>query len=554
MFYMPTAHLLPAPLHSATAPEMPPRPPRTLYYNGALTVEATLTGNYVYYDAENDVQGASTFHWYTGTDSTCAGKTPINGVTSQTYTTQTGDAGKFICFGVTPVAVSGTSPGAEVIWAPDVAIGADAMPTVSEVSISGTMSVGQTLTGMYLYNDAEGHPQGTSIFRWYTGTDAVCTGKILIDGATAKTYVLTAAEQGKFVCFGVTPVATAGTSPGAEVIAASLSAVDTQLYTSSPVPGTLLEMTTAKPADTTKTLMVSNTGTGTLSITGITFGGTDAAKFSVSPNTFPVSITAGGNRVFTITGNGSAAGIFTASMAVAHNAAGSPAKYTLSSVISDCYVPSYDTYAPPANQAPVADKLSVCTDGSNPVSVTLTGSDADAPNWFLLLLKPLTYSVVTQPKNGTLTGTAPNLIYTPNAGFTGTDSFTYRAYDGTAYSEPATASVATTAGGCFCVSDSFDMNISCAEFQGVRYGFTLNHLKPADDPSGLYWKLNTAALRNASQSAGNCISIGNDFKLNIPCARFQGTEYGFTMDYSKPAGSDPFGLYWKMDLGTLKTR
>jgi len=74
MFYMPTAHLLPAPLHSATAPEMPPRPPRTLYYNGALTVEATLTGNYVYYDAENDVQGASTFHWYTGTDSTCAEK------------------------------------------------------------------------------------------------------------------------------------------------------------------------------------------------------------------------------------------------------------------------------------------------------------------------------------------------------------------------------------------------------------------------------------------------------------------------------------------------
>jgi len=60
------------------------------------------------------------------------------------------------------------------------------------------------------------------------------------------------------------------------------------------------------------------------------------------------------------------------------------------------------------------------------------------------------------------------------------------------------------------------MNISCAEFQGVRYGFKLNHLKPADDPAGLYRKMNTSALRNAPQSAGNCISIGNDFRLNIP--------------------------------------
>ncbi|MEZ6112425.1 MAG: Ig-like domain-containing protein [Pirellulaceae bacterium] len=37
-----------------------------------------------------------------------------------------------------------------------------------------------------------------------------------------------------------------------------------------------------------------------------------------------------------------------------------------------------------------------------------------------------TFTVLTQPANGTLTSTAPNLTYTPNANHTGPDSFTFR--------------------------------------------------------------------------------------------------------------------------------
>ena len=43
--------------------------------------------------------------------------------------------------------------------------------------------------------------------------------------------------------------------------------------------------------------------------------------------------------------------------------------------------------------------------------------------------EPLSYSY-TQPAHGTLSGTAPNLIYTPQAGYVGADSFTYQANDG----------------------------------------------------------------------------------------------------------------------------
>ncbi|MDA0183943.1 Ig-like domain-containing protein [Solirubrobacter phytolaccae] len=55
---------------------------------------------------------------------------------------------------------------------------------------------------------------------------------------------------------------------------------------------------------------------------------------------------------------------------------------------------------------------------------------------------PLTYSIVSQPANGTLTVEGKTVRYTPNAGFTGTDSFTYTANDGAASSAPASASVA----------------------------------------------------------------------------------------------------------------
>jgi hypothetical protein len=54
----------------------------------------------------------------------------------------------------------------------------------------------------------------------------------------------------------------------------------------------------------------------------------------------------------------------------------------------------------------------------------------------------LTFSVVDAPQHGTLTGTAPHLVYTPGADFNGTDTFAYRADDGPLESSPATVTIA----------------------------------------------------------------------------------------------------------------
>jgi len=87
----------------------------------------------------------------------------------------------------------------------------------------------------------------------------------------------------------------------------------------------------------------------------------------------------------------------------------------------------------PVNDAPVAYPQSVSTRQTMPVMVTLSGSDIDGDN--------LTYLVVIPPDHGTLSGTAPNLIYTPEPGYAGLDSFSFIANDGELDSVAAEVSI-----------------------------------------------------------------------------------------------------------------
>ena len=75
----------------------------------------------------------------------------------------------------------------------------------------------------------------------------------------------------------------------------------------------------------------------------------------------------------------------------------------------------------------------VKTSEDTPVSITLTASDADGD--------ALTFGVVDLPSHGDLSGVAPDLTYTPDAGYNGQDSFTFSANDGTVDSNIATVSI-----------------------------------------------------------------------------------------------------------------
>jgi hypothetical protein len=91
----------------------------------------------------------------------------------------------------------------------------------------------------------------------------------------------------------------------------------------------------------------------------------------------------------------------------------------------------------PVNDAPVANAQSVTTAEDTAKAITLTGSDPEGSN--------LTYAVVSNPAHGTLSGTAPNVTYTPDANYNGADSFTFQASDGKTNSNVATVSITVTA-------------------------------------------------------------------------------------------------------------
>ena len=85
------------------------------------------------------------------------------------------------------------------------------------------------------------------------------------------------------------------------------------------------------------------------------------------------------------------------------------------------------------NDAPVAVNDSYTTDEDTPLTWPapgVLGNDTDVDG------DPLTAVLVTGPTHGTLTLNADgSFTYTPAANYNGTDSFTYRANDGTAQLE-----------------------------------------------------------------------------------------------------------------------
>ena len=88
---------------------------------------------------------------------------------------------------------------------------------------------------------------------------------------------------------------------------------------------------------------------------------------------------------------------------------------------------------PPVNNAPVANAQAVSLPQDTSVSILLTGSDADGD--------ALSFDFVAQPANGSLTGTPPNLVYTPDANYIGPDSFAFTVSDAEATSGVATVSI-----------------------------------------------------------------------------------------------------------------
>ncbi len=87
----------------------------------------------------------------------------------------------------------------------------------------------------------------------------------------------------------------------------------------------------------------------------------------------------------------------------------------------------------PANDQPVASPQSISTTKNVSLPITISGIDPDGD--------PLTYSIVSSPIHGSLSGSPPNMVYTPNSGVTGADFFFFKANDGVLDSLAARVSI-----------------------------------------------------------------------------------------------------------------
>src|SRR5262249_61651573 len=116
--------------------------------------------------------------------------------------------------------------------------------------------------------------------------------------------------------------------------------------------------------------------------------------------------------------------------------------------------------------APTARCQGVTTPEATPSAITLSGS---APGG-----RPLNYAVVNGPSRGGLSGSAPNLVYTPSPNFNGVDSFTFKASNGSAESQLATVFIAVSP-----VNDAPELIAPGP--QAVKAGETLNLVVTARD-------------------------------------------------------------------------
>ena len=220
---------------------------------------------------------------------------------------------------------------------------------------------------------------------------------------------------------------------------------------------------------------------------------------------------------------------------------------TNGSIVSDTFVLMVNVTVSP----PVAYPVSASTAQDVAVPVTLFADDP--------LAEAITgWTVDLAPSNGALSGTAPNLTYTPDAGYTGRDSFTYYATDASGYnSNLAIVTLIINGNADFIVADPLALAVGeatvYAEIQALGFMVTL---VDDDDVAGgiLYTAIDAEAvdLLLISSSTASA-TVGNTFRnITTPVMTWERFLYDTTAGGFGMTGTTGTGLLGDDD-GTVFT-
>jgi hypothetical protein len=167
----------------------------------------TVWASYVYNDADDD-EGSTVIQWYTASDAAGSDTAMITGATGGHYLIKDSDYGLWLGFIVVPYAQGGPSPGDTAMTSVFIQVLANNAPEARNRSITGTLNVGDVLTGHYTYYDYENDLESGSVLKWYGKLSSESTWTQL---GTGISYKIAMADQRRYFRFGIIPKAATGT-------------------------------------------------------------------------------------------------------------------------------------------------------------------------------------------------------------------------------------------------------------------------------------------------------------------------------------------------------
>jgi len=149
------------------------------------------------------------------------------------------------------------------------------------------------------------------------------------------------------------------------------------------------------------------------------------------------------------------------------------------------------------NAGPSATAQAVSTAEDTAKAITLAGEDSSD--------EIDSYAIVTEPSNGTLSGTEPNLTYTPSSNYNGSDSFTFTVNDGVQDSSAATVTISVSSSNdAPVIADEANQTLVCAANQNCEL------------PS---WSISDAdgddVTTSWSETSGSTLQFTNDGEIDL---------------------------------------
>ncbi len=158
------------------------------------------------------------------------------------------------------------------------------------------------------------------------------------------------------------------------------------------------------------------------------------------------------------------------------------------------------------NEVPIANNVNIATDEDTNVLITLDCTDADVGD-------VLNYVIVTNPSNGTLSGSGNTRTYYPDTNYNGLDSFTYKCSDGLNESNIATVDITVTS-----VNDALRIVSYSPTFNPIIRTGTQDFsvvVEDFDSTVTYVWEVDGSSVGTNSNSYTYTSSSDGEFVINV---------------------------------------